>query len=274
MNCDNIKYVSFYGGMEEYPRNCFRNCPNLLRTGGKAVAFTDLKRIGDHAYAGCSSLQSNTSWNPGKYTNLEELGEGAFCGCSSLSNFALAETLKIIGNGVFDDCTGIKAIVMGAVEPPSFGSMSLSSMSADFTLFVPNSQSEGDSVYRAYLEKLTELLGEKDALRILDSVSDGAKARYEEELKKLTPTPSPEPTETPQPTEMPEEEPEETGAEMTPTPSPEEEPETTPEDTPQPTPEEDGQNKEGTQDEETPETSEDTEKAQQDAQTQTEEQAQ
>ena len=259
MNCDNLKYVSFYGSIEEYPEDCFRNCPNLIRTGGTAAAFGGLKRIGANAYAGCTSLQCSTSWNLGKYTGLEEIGEGAFSGCITLTDSSLSGTMTSIGAGAFDGCTGINNLVINATEPPTMGNIALDTMSENFNILVPNSESDGDSVYRAYLKSLTDLLGEKDALRILDSVSDGARARYEEELKKLTPTPTP----TPEPEDTTEETTEEeqekdAGAELTPTPAPEEE---NPEATPEPTLSEDAGEDGETEEKDQQESSEGTEES-------------
>ena len=259
MNCDNLKYVSFYGSIEEYPEDCFRNCPNLIRTGGTAAAFGGLKRIGANAYAGCVSLQCSTSWNLGKYTGLEEIGEGAFNGCSTLTDSSLSATITSVGAGAFSGCTGINNLVINATKPPALGGIALDTMSENFNILVPNSEADGDSVYKAYLKTLTDLLGEKDALRILDSVSDGARDRYEEELKKLTPAPTLESEETTE--EITEEKQEnEAGAELTPTPMPEEEnPETTPEPTPAEDAGEDGETEEKDQQESSEDSEESTE---------------
>ena len=259
MNCDNLKYVSFYGSIEEYPEDCFRNCPNLIRTGGTAAAFGGLKRIGANAYAGCVSLQCSTSWNLGKYTGLEEIGEGAFNGCSTLTDSSLSATITSVGAGAFSGCTGINNLVINATKPPTLGGIALDTMSENFNILVPNSEADGDSVYKAYLKTLTDLLGEKDALRILDSVSDGARDRYEEELKKLTPAPTLESEETTE--EITEEKQEnEAGAELTPTPMPEEEnPETTPEPTPAEDAGEDGETEEKDQQESSEDSEESTE---------------
>ena len=104
-----------------------------------------------------------------------------------------------IGAGAFDGCTVLNILVVNATEPPVMGGFSLSTMPENFSLLVPNSQKDDDSIYRAYLLKLTDLLGQEEAFRILDSISDGAKERYEEEMKEaqkdseeLTLTPVPQ----------------------------------------------------------------------------------
>lgn len=184
MNCDNITTISFYGALEEYPKDCFKNCPKLTRTGGTAAAFAGLKRIGEGAYEGCTSLVTSKNWYLERYANLESIGDRAFSGCVSLGDSTLGESVQSIGNNAFDGCVSMHTLTIKAVQTPVFGTMDLISMSDDFGIRVPDSQSSEDSVYKAYLEVLKSILGEEDALRILDSVSDGAKDRYAEELAK------------------------------------------------------------------------------------------
>lgn len=183
MNCDNITTVSFYGALDEYPKDCFKNCPKLTRTGGTAAAFNGLKRIGEGAYEGCVSLVSSASWNLGRYANLESVGDRAFNGCVSLADSTLGVAMSSIGNDAFGGCTSMHTLTIKAEQPPAFGSLSLALMPDDFGIRVPDSQASEDSVYKAYLEVLKSIVGEEDALRILDSVSDGAKDRYAAELE-------------------------------------------------------------------------------------------
>ena len=184
MNCDNITTVSFYGALDEYPKACFKNCPKLTRTGGTAAAFNGLKRIGEGAYEGCVSLVSSASWNLGRYANLESIGERAFNDCANLADSTLGTAITAIGSSAFDGCTSMHKLTINAVQPPTFGSISLTTMPEDFEIRVPDSQASEDSIYKAYLESLKGVLEEEDALRILDSISDGAKDRYAEALAK------------------------------------------------------------------------------------------
>lgn len=177
MDCDNIQYVSFYGGIEEYPKNCFKNCPKLIRTGGTAAAFNALKRIGESAYEGCASLTASSSWNLGRYANLEEIGDRAFYGCSKMADSVLSAKMTKIGMAAFEGCSALHTLWIQAETPPVFGSFSIDNMASDFLIRVPDSQEQDDSIYRAYLEKIMEVLGKEDVYRILDSFSDGAKER-------------------------------------------------------------------------------------------------
>ncbi len=176
--CDNLMYVSVYGAVEEYPKDCFKNCPKLIRTGGTAKAFSSLKRIGQNAYEGCKSLAVSANWHPGKYENLEEIGENAFKDCSSLTDIYLSETVLKVGQGAFNGCTGITALEFRSAVPPEIGIIDLNTMATNFSIKVPDSGDSGDIIYLAYLDKLTELLGRENALKILNSVSDGAGDRF------------------------------------------------------------------------------------------------
>lgn len=180
MDCDNIQYVSFYCGLEEYPKDCFKNCSKLIRTGGTAAAFNGLKRIGESAYEGCSSLTASSSWNLGRYANLEEIGDRAFYGCSTMADSVLSTKLTSIGASAFEGCSVLHTLWIQNTAAPVFGAFSLENMPADFCIRVPDSQESDDSIYKAYLEKLTALLGGGKAYRILDSFSDGAKGRQPE----------------------------------------------------------------------------------------------
>ncbi len=183
MDCDNLKTVSIYGAVEEYPKDCFKNCPKLERTGGKEAAFAALKRIGEGAYEGCTSLTASSSWYLGRYANLEEIGDHAFrssgYGGTAVTTALLPASLTKLGEGVFDHCTSLHKLTFQSTTPPVIGAMDLSAMAEDFAILVPDSQDSDDSIYKAYLEILSGVLGEDKAKDILDSLTDGAKERSE-----------------------------------------------------------------------------------------------
>jgi hypothetical protein len=189
--CDNLLTVSIYGAVEEYPTDCFKNCPKLTKTGGTSTAFASLKRIGDGAYENCVSLNSTTAgtWYLSRYTALESIGANAFKGCTSLTrDVEFSSTLNYIGADAFAGCSNLPEIILHSAEPPAFGTIGLAGLPSDFRILVPDSLESEDSIYLAYLEVLSEELGEEQAVAVLDSVSDGARARYllklEEEKKK------------------------------------------------------------------------------------------
>lgn len=178
MDCENLLYVSFYGAIKEYPKDCFKNCPKLIRTGGTATAFNALRKIGESAYEGCSSLTSSTSWYLERYANLEEIGDLAFKDCKTLSASTLSATVNTIGNHAFDGCTNMNSLTLKGTIPPVINEFSLDSMMEGFMFKVPDSKESDDDVYKAYFEQLKEALGnEAKVYPILDSISDGAKDR-------------------------------------------------------------------------------------------------
>lgn len=179
MDCDNLQYVSFYGVLEEYPKDCFKNCPKLLKTGGTAAAFSGLKRIGEGAYEGCVSLTSTQALNWGlyKYTSLEEIGADAFKDCISLPDSVLPASVTKIGAGAFDGCKAMQILTLSSELPPQMDGFTLASMAEGFEIHVPDSESEDDRIYKAYYEKLSQILEGTEVRRILDSVSDGAGRR-------------------------------------------------------------------------------------------------
>ena len=192
MDCDNLQYVSFYGSIEEYPKYCFKNCPKLIRTGGLPVAFSGLKRIGESAYEGCVSLTASASWNLGKYTNLEEVGDSAFYGCATLADSVLSAKMTRIGAAAFEGCSSLHALWIQTEIPPAFGTFSGENMAEDFCIRVPDSEADGDSIYKSYLEQLTEAVGKEYAYQILDSFSDNAKDRQPENASEEPTEPEPE----------------------------------------------------------------------------------
>lgn len=176
-DCKTLTTVSFYCVLEEYPKDCFKNCPSLTRTGGVAAALGGLRRIGDGAYEGCTSLTTNASWNLGRYSGLEEIGVNSFRGCTGMTEIAVPATVKRIGAGAFDGLSGVGKITFQSKEVPEMGAWSVDSAPAGFEIRVPDSQTENDSVYKAYLAVFGNLFGEDRAYEVLDSMTDGAKGR-------------------------------------------------------------------------------------------------
>ena len=179
MNCDNVKYVSFYGGLKEYPKYCFKNCPKLLKTGGTATAFATLEKIGESAYEGCTSLLSadNLNWGLEKYTNLKEIGSNAFRNCSGMYYSIIPASVESIGSGAFDGCSSISVLTFNSATPPQIGTMTDIVFPENLSVIVPDSQYDGDSIYRNYANSLKDSLGIDLVNRALDSATDGAKDR-------------------------------------------------------------------------------------------------
>ena len=125
-------------------------------------------------------MTASSSWNLGRYANLEEIGDRAFYGCSTMTDSVLSTKLTSIGASAFEGCCSLHTLWLQTETSPSFGAFSLGNMTEDFCIRVPDSQENDDIIYRDYLEKLTAVLGKKNAYQILDSFSDGAKDRQSE----------------------------------------------------------------------------------------------
>ena len=98
------------------------------RSGIKTVILEDgLSNIGNHAFAGCSSLTSinlpNSIKNIGKHAfagtslksielpkSLTEISDNTFINCSSLESIIIPGAVTKIGKNAFENCTSLKSI--------------------------------------------------------------------------------------------------------------------------------------------------------------------
>lgn len=87
----------------------FENCTNL-----QSVSFpknSSYVRIGERAFAGCTSLKSF------KFSNsVTEIDKEAFSGCTSLTSAQLSSETKTIGEGAFKNCEKLSSVVALRVE--------------------------------------------------------------------------------------------------------------------------------------------------------------
>ena len=89
----------------------------------------------------------------------------------------LSASVNKIGAGAFDGLSCAKQIVFQSGNVPEIGMIALDTLSGDLCIRVPDSQSDGDRIYKAYLSVFAGMFGQSRAYEILDSVSDGAKER-------------------------------------------------------------------------------------------------
>ena len=105
-NNEDIISVSLPISIKNIGQNAFRNCRNL-----KTVDFRNCRNnvgIGDHAFSGCTSLES---------INLEyadTIGEGAFKGCEMLGQAVLNDDIICLPKDAFNGCLRLKNIVLPA----------------------------------------------------------------------------------------------------------------------------------------------------------------
>ncbi len=87
----------------------FENCTNL-----QSVTFpknSSYVKIGERAFAGCTSLKSF------KFSNsVTEIGKEAFEGCTSLTSAQLSSETQTIGDGAFKNCEKLSSVVALRVE--------------------------------------------------------------------------------------------------------------------------------------------------------------
>ena len=71
------------------------------------IIFSNVKRIGDSAFSGCTSLSNIII--PDSVTSI---GDGAFYGCSSLTKIVLPDSVTSIGFGAFEGCISLAEVVI------------------------------------------------------------------------------------------------------------------------------------------------------------------
>ena len=103
---------------------------------------SSLKRIGEHAFYGCSGLTSVTLSE-----GLEEIGEYAFANCSKLTSVTIPNSVTAIGNRVFSDCKGLTSVTIGN-SVTEIGEDAFSFCSSLRSVIIPNSvTSIGNSAF-------------------------------------------------------------------------------------------------------------------------------
>ena len=81
---------------------------NILRYGCKSTIIPEsVTKIGQHAFAGCSSLESVTI--PETVTEIEDY---AFCDCRLLESITIPKSVTKIGNSAFKGCRSLKSITI------------------------------------------------------------------------------------------------------------------------------------------------------------------
>ena len=127
-------------------------------------------------FANCSQLKA-VGWGSGLVEGLED---EAFFGCTSLATLTIPSPVTSIGSGAFDGREG-KGLTLrfGPLTPPVWdGPESLDGV----TIYVPDSQEDGDRIYLAYWDEWKGWLGEqgKEVLKTEDGAQDRAVPEPEE----------------------------------------------------------------------------------------------
>lgn len=147
--CSNLETIIISNGVKKILGNAFQNCTKL-----KSITIPNsVNKLGSYAFSGCSSLDSvilgdsikSIEWatfeNCSKLDNISlgnsitYIGEYAFRNCK-LNNLILPSSISTIGNNAFMS-TGIRTVIVKAIEPPVCTSTSFPDAKKIVPLYVP-----------------------------------------------------------------------------------------------------------------------------------------
>ena len=97
-----LREVVISDGIAAVEDNAFKGCSEL----GRLVLPSDIKKIGDGAFAGTAltSLEIPPS--------VTELGDGAFSGCKELRRVTVPSSISLLPNFVFKNCTALEQVFL------------------------------------------------------------------------------------------------------------------------------------------------------------------
>ena len=98
LNCKKLKKVTLPKNIYSLPNEFFKGCKKL-----DIKLDSNIKKIGDSCFEGCSSLSTYPS-------HVENIGINCFKNCKSLDNIELNEKITIIPKGCFNGCTSLSNI--------------------------------------------------------------------------------------------------------------------------------------------------------------------
>lgn len=118
--CRTLQEVLLPAGVTSIGTEAFADCTAL-----DAVPFlvsTNLRKIGDRAFAGAFTGGAFSTLNLSDATALTEIGNSAFEGCNSLTSLTLPAQLSKIGNGTFKECYSLEGRLTLPVALSAIGS--------------------------------------------------------------------------------------------------------------------------------------------------------
>ncbi len=144
-----MQSVKVENGVGSIGNNAFQNCNQLSTVG--FVEPTNLKEIGDYAFAGCTYLTSVKIPD-----QVQKLGNCAFMDCVNLSAIGLNgvnadgnTSLTIIGSGLFYNCSSLTQVVfpdrVSNIDKVQYTMYGCASMTY---LGLPNNAGAGDHVFK------------------------------------------------------------------------------------------------------------------------------
>ena len=122
LDCTGLNSMWLPPSLTEVPAFCFAGCTGMRSL--VVLADSDLVSIGDHAFSGCTALESVTNFN--LLTGLRSLGEGVFsegqegdrtyAACTMLSAITLPASIEEIGERAFAGCQRLKEVAINQGE--------------------------------------------------------------------------------------------------------------------------------------------------------------
>ena len=126
VGCKNIAVVTYKGSFKDWcavdwDSDLIRNAKRIMLSDGtdlKKLAeiaandLTGVTKIGEYAFAGCTSIESVEIPK-----SVKEIGTLAFCDCTSLASVAIGDGVKGIGEIAFKGCTSLASVsIPGSVR--------------------------------------------------------------------------------------------------------------------------------------------------------------
>ena len=137
-----------YSSADDQPWNSFRDEIESL------VINKDVTSIGSYAFTGCAALGSVT-YAAG--TQLKTIGENAFAACSSLASVIIPVGVTSIGASAFNGCTSLISVTAYPQTPPALGEDAFNDINENVAFTVRNEDYETASGWSAWASKMTIL---------------------------------------------------------------------------------------------------------------------
>ena len=194
-DCSSLKKVTMNPTITQIGKSGFKNCTSLTNlpvTTTGASALTQLERIDEETFSGCTSLKNVDVSAAKKFTSIER---SAFYGCKNLTKFILPANGKLtnIGNYAFQNCTALTTINSNSSAkktefPKSIVSIGDSAFAStglkDITLHKPNDKNAYNTIGENAFNRCEQLTNVDFSDSNLTTLSKGIFA-YDTELKSV-----------------------------------------------------------------------------------------
>ena len=112
--------------------------------------------VSEGCFKDCTSLKT-VGW--GSAGDVTAIGGEGFYRCISLETLFLPESVVSVGDLAFGGRDGaLLTLTLGGSAPPGWGAVD---SIQGLTIYVPDSEAQGDAVYKAYLDAWKDWLGDR-----------------------------------------------------------------------------------------------------------------